>query len=71
MKSDRELADAIVDWIDKSDYETYSLSIGRSRSDACYTIANILEEGWQSTQTWVRVTGGILIRQVDWPETAA
>lgn len=71
MKSNEELAQIIIQWIDEHDYETYSLSIGHSRNDACYAIADMLAESWQLTQTWVRATGGFLIRQVDWPETAA
>lgn len=71
MKSNKELVGIITQWIDENDYETYSLSIGHGRDETCCAIAEALAESWQLIQTWVRVTGGFLIRQVDWPETAA
>lgn len=71
MKSNNELVGIITQWIDENDYETYSLSIGHGRSENCCAIADALAESWQLIQTWVRVAGGFLIRQVDWPETAA
>jgi len=71
MRSNKELVEVIIEWIDENDYETYSLSIGHSRDDASNAIAEALAESWQLTLTWVRVEGGFLIRQVDWPETAA
>ncbi len=71
MKSNKELVGILIQWIDEHEYETYSLSIGHSRDNACCAIADMLAERWQLTQTWVRVVGGFLIRHVDWPETAA
>ncbi len=71
MKSNKELAESIIKWIDESDYETYSISIGHERNGASYAIVEELVKSWQSTQTWVRVEGGFIIRQVDWPQTAA
>lgn len=71
MRSNKELVGTIIQWIDENDYETYSLSIGHGRDDASNAIAKELAESWQLIQTWVRVVGGFLIRQVDWPKTAA
>jgi len=71
MKSNKELAGIITQWINENDYEACSLSIGHGRDETCCAIADALAESWQLIQTWVRVMGGFLIRQVDWPETAA
>lgn len=71
MKSNKELACSIIKWIDESNYETYSLSIGHDRYSASSDIAGELLRNWQDTKTWVRVEGGFIIRQVNWPETAA
>jgi hypothetical protein len=71
MKSNNQLINAIIHWIDEYNYETYSLSLGHGRNADDRTIAEELANSWKDTQNWVRSDGGFVINHVDWPETAA